>query len=533
LGPQPGGCIIRENRAPKKEKTAGVWLFIPPVYLHKTSQLQSEGVFRFAFSVLVALNQLQRGRTVVVVPWGFEARVKKLLETAAIPLDSTLLDVRQPSYPSMGQIVYFLGRALNRITGFLSGIAMYLSKRVFVLMLVMTMVFSIVFWLRVGADQNSVSLSTWPILTLVVFVGVVAATTTLALARLLFSYLISILNSRLTNTLANKIYEIVEKEDSLHLAKFANKQNVHSWWAPSSFFSATSLLKSPTTVTFLDFVPLEDKTGKMMESYPEKRFQQIKDSLDGASAIICLSEYVKESHLKAISPQNFKKAIVARPGAPVFLSNRLPNEPVPNPDFLEKPIPASKLERSLSEIITITVPTQNRPYKGLDWLLHFLVWMRKNEKESIRLNLTCDPADLGIGELTRALGLEDQVFFHPKISDESLERLIRESTVCLSASKFEASLPFTFAESVSTNTPCLLIDMPVTKESLGVFPAELIPTLMFQGNTYSDLASKLIDLKHNRDELLLAQKRFMSTFYLKNSWHRFSNMVFETWDIRG
>lgn len=497
----------------------GIWLYIPIGYFRKRQVLQAQGLFRYALSASLAFAQYARIPIVLVVPWGFRRKIKSLL-LAAEPEAADRVSVVAPANISMYALAAI---ALSRLALFVSTVQWFSARiglktrtyRLPILLAILGLLGILVF------DPSVTHAQVRTVLFL-------AASVLLAIIVIFFFILTSgVVFARLSRLGIDQfLYAKLEHGDALALTRFANRlDGIAYWWVPSTMFAASSELSRLTFVTFPDFAPLEDPTGAMLRSFPIERFKQICDATSQATRVICLSNYVKDVHLKSILPEAQAKALTVRPGPPRFFDAvSESHEPVEKNRLIEL---VSLLHQEST--ITVTVPTQNRPYKGLDSLIKSIAANRDTINFKLRVHLTCSGHDLGLGDLVKDLGLEDVVNFSPNLSDDELKNLIRRSTVCLSTSNFEASLPFTFSESTILGTPCLLNQMPVTMENLQEMTLGEKPLLTFDVHNFKDLEEKLIFISQNRAQVLEDQLKFHHYFYQRNSWERYIQTIESEW----
>jgi len=142
-----------------------------------------------------------------------------------------------------------------------------------------------------------------------------------------------------------------------------------------------------------------------------------------------------------------------------------------------------------------------RSYKNVEILIHgFKLYLEEYPELSIDLviagNDTCDD----IKELSRLLGLENQVIFHRNPTDGEIIQLYKNALFFILPSKFEGfGIPV--LEAMSLGTPVIISDAETLLEIAGD------AALSFKKDHASDLADKIHQMVTDRDKRLLLKEK--------------------------
>ena len=307
----------------------------------------------------------------------------------------------------------------------------------------------------------------------------------------------------------------IQNADVKNLTSFGNKLNIDIWWNPSTLFEGVINLRSPIVSTFADFVPLEFPT--MFQS--NKEFYTLLESsrliCQSSARIVCLSNQVKIEHLNLIDSSFLSKTRVINPGPPtkkfvkgggISASPSLtPAYKLLKEDFTKSR--ASYREWWLNPVVI--APTQNRgEYKNLKNLILAIQNLNASGKPT-HLVLTCVDYNNKILDFIKQNSCENVVQILPGLTENQIAAVYASCSLAISPSYFEASLPFILYESVAQGKPCLLADIPVTREAMSEFPTVERATL-FDPSHHKSISDKIAWALSNQKRLLALQHAFLT-----------------------
>lgn len=329
---------------------------------------------------------------------------------------------------------------------------------------------------------------------------------------------------------------LLEREGVRHLARTANRCDVDVWWCPSTLFGGIDLLREPKVSTFADYSPAEFPSMIRDDPRLAARGIEMQRAIRASTTVVCLSEHVRDRHLAVLSPDALARTVVIPPGPPTRGAYRdvgdIAGPPLTIPAYaaVASLRPSSRAaETDWWHFPVITAPTQNRQYKNLTNLVIAVRILNADRGLRVRLVLTAQPSALGLGEFVEAEGCAPFVEFLTNLPEDALDSVLADSSLGITPSLFEGSLPFTLHESVSVGTPCLMADIPVTRVAGATDPRFLSLTL-FDPHDPAAMADKIQWALSASSELLACQRAFLHGRQLEFGWPPTAARYLEAFD---
>lgn len=520
---------------PRSPTDLGVFVYLPPTL--RGHELQAQGLARLALTTAAALAKHRGGNVVLVVPaWAAENVRSVVNELAGDSIES--ISVLSPARPSCSELLARIviwrrdARSHQRPYRSLLGRGRCLREtacaravvrhRLATVLSISLVAGFLLFWNATG-----------PLFVLTA-IGFLICAGLAGIALVIGPPIFSLVRFRGRSSIAfhrtrSSVWQYllrgatlaIERADVRHLVRFANTFGVNRWLLPVALYSQTSRLRGARISIFADYSPAEFPALFSDDLAIAGRGCEMAIGLGRSDIIVCLSEHVRDRHLPVLLPSSMKDTIVIPPGQPhrMALEGRL-LEPDAKLCALRvgrryPASPAAELSWWLSPVIIS--PTQDRPYKNLRTLISALRILNEGSAVRVHLALTCNPSTSGLGELVRDWGLGGEVAFLTDIPDSDLEVAIRTASVAVTPSLFEGSLPFTLYEAVSNGTPCVMADIPVTREAFRGVP-EMCATTLFSPTDAGELAERIRFALRNRDRLVVMQRDFVRDYYEANNW---------------
>jgi glycosyltransferase involved in cell wall biosynthesis len=520
----------------------GIFLYLPPS--NSNNFLLSGGLPRNAITTAVALQRFLVHEIIIVVPKGYKETVKELvyemsqneqrLPSVVCPKSKTLYSwlnklARKP------QLTHNRKKAVrqsnqNRLTRkFVASLFTYSpSYTILLVSFSLILVPTFLLWLALMNPQEAAFLAgmicilfitvksvKWTFHHISIFTKVKSRITRIKAScnNLLKKDIAAIIigkYSRLVNIFSGEILY----SDVKNLTSFGNTLSIDIWWNPSTLFQAASNLRSPVVSTFADFLPLEFPTMFLKNKEFYRLLESSKIVCQSSARIVCLSTHVKENHLQIIDPGLLSKTVVINPGPP---TKKFEKVGVVNSSSSQRPAfeslkedfansKAASREWWLNPVIVAA--TQNRgAYKNLE---NLILAIRNLNLSGIptHLLLTCRDDENQISNFIKQNSCENVVQILPDLSENQMSAVFASCTLAISASHFEASIPFTLYESVSQGKPCLLADIPVTREAMSQFPIVHSATL-FDPSNHRSISDKVSWAISNQKRLFTLQHEFL------------------------
>lgn len=339
------------------------------------------------------------------------------------------------------------------------------------------------------------------------------------------------------NILSHNLFEKLKAYETKKLIKKINKRkDIEAWLIPTMFWNETKNINSKKILTVPDFVQIEFP-AQFRFNWGRLPFDKCSETLKHTDAFICYSEHVKQTQL--ISRFNIprEKIHVIYNGSTSmreYLSNQ-PNSNTP-PTLRETSLNILReyQKKNLSEntylknidfndLNFIFYSSQARPHKNLKNLLLSYEKLLRKEHINIKLFLTANlnymPELLDIIEKRR---LQRDVVCFYDIPSKVLAAFNHLAQFTISPTLFEGGFPiFTFTESLSVGTPCLMSRIPVTLERFPIENEELYQQTLFDPYNIKDIVERMKWASQNRQELYKIQLPLYNKL-LQHSWEEAS-----------
>lgn len=525
----------------------GIFLYLPPS--NPDNFILSGGLPRNAITTAVALQRFLKHEIIIVVPKGYEEVVKEIvkeisgneqrLPSVVSPKSRTLYSWiswmlrKPPTTDNRKKIIRQFN--YNQLTRKLVA-SLFASSPIYTILLLslpFILIPTSILWFTLVSPQvvlffavmifiliAIVKLFKWTFEHIPIFTKVKSRINQMKSSynNLSKKYIFTIIFGKYifgkySRLIKNFSHEIIYS-DVKNLTSFGNKLNIDIWWNPSTLFQGVINLRSPIVSTFADFLPLEFPTMFLKNAEFYRLLESSKLVCQSSMRIVCLSNHVKVRHLQLIDPEFLSKAIVINPGPPtkkfekgestIFSSTKVAGYESLKEDFANSK--ASSREWWLNPVIF--APTQHRgKYKNLENLI--LAIQNLNFLGiPTHLLLTCRDNNNDISNFIKQNSCENVVQILPNLSENQMSAIFASCSLGISASYFEASIPFTLYESVSQGTPCLLADIPVTREAMSQFPI-VQRTTLFDPSNHRSISDKILWAFNNQKRLLTLQQDFL------------------------
>lgn len=530
------------------DSRVGVCLYVPPML--RGYPLQSQGLTRHAVTTTAALVRARPCTVTIVTPRWVRAETEEMIRALA-PEHSDRIIVRSPRVPAPSELLATAvvrwrarerGRARSprRLASSARGMVIAtLSSWTGMLAALVAIVAA-----SIGIAVVLAVLVGWPLLlmlSLLAALGVLAAPSLARLGRRRgVCSRVRRLGARVWRLirLRQAWVSILEPADVASLVRTANRTGVRVWWMPVALYAELARLKGAKIATFADFVPAEFPTMLVDQPALVVRGRAMSTCLSASDAIICLSDHVRTRHLPTLVAQPTAVVTVIPPGPPVraeslapigsawsvraalvaSLAREFPRSVARSPSWWSEPV--------------LIAPTQDRPYKNVRGLIQAVRILNIEHRVRARLILTADPRMGGLGDYVALHGCRAFVEFLPRMSDQDLNRALACADLAVTPSLFEGSLPYTLFESVSVGTPCLMADIPVTREATQAFEAFRDVTLV-DATSPPAMAERIRRSLPMVGELHAVQRAFVDEYYREAGWDVVAIRYWEVVDLLG
>jgi glycosyltransferase involved in cell wall biosynthesis len=473
----------------------GVFLYIDASL--KGAKLESQGLMRMTLNIIRELSQEKLIKVIVVTPSAFSQELKSTL-----PKTVEVLSPYSRATFSVRRFTHFL-LILEKILLFFARGAILVASVFFLMATCWVFVFSLSELVSDISSSSEFNLRRFLILAVIL----VALTVLVLRRKALLSLLVRARHRANLKylTLRHKIWSKGESRPLQQLVEFANKQGASHWLVPSALFGEVEKLEPRYMTIFADSVAFEKPSMAVYNPWIRRVFWEMQRALTNSSAILSISSVVEEHHLPLLVRAKTSKGWFQ-----------------PSPSFYDC---ASREKSSDAKETTfeglrqyVVFPTQARPYKNIANLVRALNLLGMHEVLDLRLVLTCSREQLESVTL-ETLDLS-RIKFLPNISDDMLYELIANSEMAISASAFEANIPYTFGEAVQARVPALLADIESTRQALGSNATKApFDKMLFDPNNPIEIAGKILWAYKNRDKLLDAQLVFFREIYGSKRMH--------------
>jgi glycosyltransferase involved in cell wall biosynthesis len=328
----------------------------------------------------------------------------------------------------------------------------------------------------------------------------------------------------------------LEKADVAFFVRKANRMGITCWWMPIGMYSGLAHVNGRKIITFADFSPREFPSMILDQPVMSKRGEEMAVALDSSDVIVCLSEHVATHHLPALLPSPKGRVLVIPPGPPNRREKSAENHShgiAVLTERLKEDYPSSRATiADWWTMPTIVIPTQNRPYKNLHTIVRAVRILNVERFLRVRVIFTCHPEQMKMGDFVENLGCNSFIEFLPNLDDETLDLVIEHSSLAVSPSLFEGSLPYTFYEAVSLGTPCLLADIPVTRAATKGHDA-FRQRSVFDPHHPQSVADAIEGCLEDLEGLKILQSLFLADYYDEHSWPRTAERYWRAFDETG
>lgn len=525
--------------------SVGVFLYLPPGLDGR--EIRAEGLVRNAVTTSVALARAGGQPVVIVAPSAFRSQLE--VAVASLSLDEslrpTLISPRGPSPAGWLAMLLHRDREEGARERRVQRARAWLRRRLTTggqwVLTAWWRVCIVIFFL-VATAMAFLTVLAWAAWTLpprlaVVIIGSIGVAALAAwLVRRRRGFLWEAI-ARSTHELSrrrSRLGTALERADVRHLVRRANRCKVSVWWCPSTLFGDVEHLREPLVSTFADYSPVEFPSMVLdMPRLLERRQEMIR-AIRASAVVVCLSEHVRDRHLALLDPASIARSIVIPPGPPsrgprldasldlganghathasTLLGESLPTPRAATIEWWEDPV--------------ITAPTQSRPYKNLRSLVTAVRILNVSYGLRVRLILTARPSDCRLGEFIEREGCSPYVEFLTNLPDNVLDAVLAASSLGITPSLFEGSLPFSLYESVSVGTPCLMANIPVTRAASAADPRFQDLTL-FDPHDPEAIAQAIQQALMRLPELLTCQRGFLSRRLVEYGWEQTASRYLE------
>lgn len=530
-------------------RAIGVFLYLPPGL--DGLEIQAQGLVRNAVTTSVALASEARQPVIVLVPRTFRSRVEDAI-ISICPAGVQRPKVVSPRGSSpAGRLATFLHRRQRSRTH--ESRRQRLKARLARLLSAMGQWALTGWWrvtitgvLAVALILATISFTLWmawmiPPRLVVVAVGLAGILAIIgwlmrrkngSLRRLVTR------SSRKRSKGRSSIGTALERADVRHLVRRANRCRVSVWWCPSTLFGDIDLLKAPCVSTFADFSPTEFPLMVLDEPRYLARKREMLRAIDASSVVVCLSEHVRDRHLALLDAAAVARSVVIPPGPPTrgpwqesSWDERRYHEAPHVSELIGSLMPFSRAAtREWWDFDVITAPTQSRAYKNLRSLVTAVRILYVVHGIRVRLVLTAQPVDEGLTDYIERERCSPFVEFLPNLPDQALDAVLAASSLGITPSLFEGSLPYTLFESVSVGTPCLMADIPVTR-SASAHDQRFQELTFFDPYDPDAIAEAIQQALMRLPELLACQRGFLEQRLVGHGWKQTAARYLEAFAV--
>ena len=523
-------------------------LYLPPQL--QGHQLQAQGLVRHALTTTTALCQSRPGEIVVVTPrWARDDITSSLYDLA--PATSDRIRVVSPRLAAPSGVIVRAALSRRRPRRVRSPLRLRLPEP-----LNRAAVAVLSSWLLTMIALLVVLAVVCGLIALIWYLGAIAWLLAAAVAIVAVVAVIALVVQRLMGGRSKrasakvkarvrqvapvagvrvKLSILLERADVSSLVRTANRTGVGAWWMPISLYSGLGRLKGTRVATFADYSPVEFPRMVLEDPAMIARGQEMARCLTSSDAIVCLSEHVRSSHLSVLAPEAAGMVTVIPPGPPLRSARAEPlGDETENLQAVIREL-ADRFPRSAVRVAdwwtepVLIAPTQGRPYKNLRSLIQAVKLVNTRLGVRARLILTADPFSSGLGQYVQAHRCQAFVEFLPDLSDVALNATLASADLAVSPSLFEGSLPYMLYEAVSVGTPCLLADIPVTREAARD-EDEFRELTLFNPHDPRVIADHIVHALSRAGHLLRVQKVFVEQYYRTAGWDVAAERYWETID---
>jgi len=349
--------------------------------------------------------------------------------------------------------------------------------------------------------------------------------------------------TRLYNILKlDMVFHFLVKNEFIKQAKNINRlENIDFIYIPYPGWSYASNIDKPRVVSVPDVVFLEFPvtSSRMFGSENVKFvFNNIKQSLESATAAISHSQYVLSRHVIDWMKFPEEDAYFVHHGAMTIHQHLRNTQTNTNLCQLEKAYLiinkyiADKVKTSqthyeniinkylqniaIDKIEYVFIASQVRPYKNIICVCKAIDEYNKRFNKHLKLFITGDiQSNSDLISYIKAQGLELTCLSVCKLKPDEHAAFFAAAKFAITSSYFEGGFPFTFFEALSVNTPVLMSAIPVTLEFLN---EEQIKAFTFDPRSVSELIDRIYYVMNNHNALLEMQRKLYDQLS-KRTWH--------------
>lgn len=333
--------------------------------------------------------------------------------------------------------------------------------------------------------------------------------------------------------LGRYVYNIAVDEEASIVVKHANKRtDIPVWYCPTSFWPQVNKIKSPTLICVPDVVPVffpvgfsRQGGGQMFNGY-----KAIEKTIRGGKHFVTYSEEIKNTTLVKRFGVNGDSVHVVRHGVS-SLDHLTTVSGFPDNKKAADTMCSQYMSSALTKVTNnwhgsrfasanlsyLFYASQFRPNKNVLTLLKAYKWLRREKLLHLKLLLTGNiHDDPSVRSYIEKHELNDDVLCLRRITEKELAAVYYKAELAVNPSLSEGGTPFTLSEALSVNTPVVMADIPVTKET--VTDPELYEMTTFNGLDWRSLADKILWALRHRNDLLVAQRSFYETVLKQRNW---------------
>lgn len=329
------------------------------------------------------------------------------------------------------------------------------------------------------------------------------------------------------------IYNIAVDEEASIVVKHANKRtDIPVWYCPTSFWPQVNKIKAPTLICVPDVVPVFFPVGFSRQGgvHMFNGYKAIEKTIRGGKYFVTYSDEIKNTTLVKRFGVNGDAVHVVRHGVS-SLDHLTTVSGFPDNEKAADTMCSQYLSTALTKVTNnwhgtrfassnlayLFYASQFRPNKNVLTLLKAYKWLRREKLLHLKLILTGHiHDDPSVRSYIEKHELNDDVLCLRRITEKELAAVYYKAELAVNPSLSEGGTPFTLSEALSVNTPVVMADIPVTKETV-IDPA-LYEMTTFNGLDWRSLADKILWALGNRSELLDTQRNFYESVLKKRNW---------------
>ncbi|WP_176056686.1 glycosyltransferase [Brucella intermedia] len=329
------------------------------------------------------------------------------------------------------------------------------------------------------------------------------------------------------------VYNIAVDEEASIVVKHANKRtDIPVWYCPTSFWPQVNKIKAPTLICVPDVVPVFFPVGFSRQGgvHMFNGYKAIEKTIRGGKHFVTYSDEIKNTTLVKRFGVNGDAVHVVRHGVS-SLDHLTTVSGFPDNEKAADTMCSQYLASALTKVTNnwhgsrfasanlayLFYASQFRPNKNVLTLLKAYKWLRREKLLHLKLLLTGNiHDDPSVRAYIEKHELNDDVLCLRRITEKELAAVYYKAELAVNPSLSEGGTPFTLSEALSVNTPAVMADIPVTKET--VTDPVLYEMTTFNGLDWRSLADKILWALENRSDLLAAQRGFYQSVLKQRNW---------------